>query len=178
MDYREKLESISSQKTLWIICCCLYMNIFLSVLQLRPHHRHLYGTAELTLSQPVSHVRLIISPDGGVSRLRLWGRPVPITAVTSASQQRPASKLWSSFTECFSVWHVLLDGSQSFTVLRSFTLLFFCQFSIWFIKCPKIKKKSAQRSQSPNVSFVQNQANLKVEWVGLYCKIKYRHVQK
>ncbi|XP_068197981.1 allantoicase [Antennarius striatus] len=46
--------------------------------KLRPHQRHLYGDAHLTLSRPVSHVRLIISPDGGVSRLRLLGRPTPV----------------------------------------------------------------------------------------------------
>ncbi|XP_051265141.1 allantoicase isoform X1 [Dicentrarchus labrax] len=61
--------------------------------KLRPHHRHLYGEAELTLSRPVTHVRLIISPDGGVSRLRLWGRPAAIAAAPAASRQKPASKL-------------------------------------------------------------------------------------
>lgn len=65
------------------------------MLQLRPHHRHLYSETELTLSRPVSHVRLVISPDGGVSRLRLWGQPTPVTAAP-ANQQRPASKLWPS----------------------------------------------------------------------------------
>ncbi|XP_027135110.1 allantoicase [Larimichthys crocea] len=59
--------------------------------KLRPHHRHLFES-ELTLSRPVSHVRLIISPDGGVSRLRLWGRATPIAAAP-ANQQRAASKL-------------------------------------------------------------------------------------
>lgn len=57
--------------------------------KLRPHHRHLYGNGQLSLRLPVSHVRLIISPDGGVSRLRLWGR----LAVSAANQRRPSSKL-------------------------------------------------------------------------------------
>lgn len=60
--------------------------VLLSPQKLRPHHRHLYNQSKLTLSSPVTHVRLIISPDGGVSRLRLWGRP-------TANQNRPASKL-------------------------------------------------------------------------------------
>ncbi|KAF0024031.1 hypothetical protein F2P81_024661 [Scophthalmus maximus] len=60
--------------------------------KLRPHHRHLYGEAVLAPPRAVSHVRLIIAPDGGVSRLRLWGRPVPITAAPT-NQQPPASKL-------------------------------------------------------------------------------------
>ncbi|KAM3602755.1 uncharacterized protein V6R79_010075 [Siganus canaliculatus] len=58
--------------------------------KLRPHERHLYGEAQVELKRPVSHVRLIISPDGGVSRLRLWGRPSPPAA---ANQQRAPSKL-------------------------------------------------------------------------------------
>lgn len=56
--------------------------------KLRPHHIHLYGEAELKLSRPISHIRLVIAPDGGVSRLRLWGRPTPTN-----QQQMPASKL-------------------------------------------------------------------------------------
>ncbi|KAM6991956.1 allantoicase [Tautogolabrus adspersus] len=60
--------------------------------KLRPHHTHLYSRAHLTLSTPVTHVRLVISPDGGVSRLRLWGRPTPITSAP-ANQKRAVSKL-------------------------------------------------------------------------------------
>ncbi|KAG7218349.1 hypothetical protein INR49_020464 [Caranx melampygus] len=60
--------------------------------KLRPHHRHLYGEAELSLTQPVTHVRLVIAPDGGVSRLRLWGQATPTTTALT-SQQAPAAKL-------------------------------------------------------------------------------------
>ncbi|KAM4522848.1 allantoicase [Odontesthes bonariensis] len=60
--------------------------------KLRPHHRHHYSQPDLRPSFPVSHVRLTIAPDGGVSRLRLWGRPTP-TAAAPANQRRPASKL-------------------------------------------------------------------------------------
>ena len=35
--------------------------------------RHFFGANELTSSATASHVRLRIFPDGGVSRLRLWG---------------------------------------------------------------------------------------------------------
>jgi allantoicase len=41
--------------------------------RLLPHTRHLFQE-ELALSGPLSHVRLSIHPDGGVSRLRIWGR--------------------------------------------------------------------------------------------------------
>ncbi|PWA14352.1 hypothetical protein CCH79_00018503 [Gambusia affinis] len=67
-------------------------SIFLSVLQLRPHDRHHYSKADLIQNGPVSHVRLIIAPDGGVSRLRLWGRPVLVPGAP-ANQNRPPSKL-------------------------------------------------------------------------------------
>jgi allantoicase len=40
--------------------------------RLKPHYRHFY-TKELIASGPVSHVRLNIFPDGGVSRLRVHG---------------------------------------------------------------------------------------------------------
>jgi allantoicase len=41
--------------------------------KLRPHHRHFF-TNELRRTAPVSHVRLNIFPDGGISRLRVHGR--------------------------------------------------------------------------------------------------------
>ena len=40
--------------------------------KLRPHHRHLLAK-ELKHIGPVSHVRLNIYPDGGISRLRVYG---------------------------------------------------------------------------------------------------------
>ncbi|XP_047430069.1 allantoicase [Mugil cephalus] len=66
---------------------CSKWEVLLPPKKLRPHHQHYYGEEELKLSCPVSHIRLIIAPDGGVSRLRLWGRPSP------ANQKRPSSKL-------------------------------------------------------------------------------------
>ncbi|HTE50689.1 MAG TPA: allantoicase [Kofleriaceae bacterium] len=41
--------------------------------RLLPHTRHSFQD-ELALAGPLSHVRLQIYPDGGVARLRLWGR--------------------------------------------------------------------------------------------------------
>ena len=40
--------------------------------KLRAHHRHLFSR-QLRRQQPVSHVRLNIFPDGGISRLRIYG---------------------------------------------------------------------------------------------------------
>ena len=41
--------------------------------KLRAHHRHFF-TRELPQHAPVAHVRLNIYPDGGISRLRVYGR--------------------------------------------------------------------------------------------------------
>lgn len=46
----------------------------LSAQKLRPHRRHLIGKG-LAKHDVVTHVRLKIFPDGGVARLRLYGRP-------------------------------------------------------------------------------------------------------
>lgn len=42
--------------------------------RLRADHRHFFVGEELRAGAPVSHVRLRIFPDGGVSRLRVWGQ--------------------------------------------------------------------------------------------------------
>lgn len=48
----------------------------LSRTPLQAHHRHFYEADALATRQPFTHIRLNIFPDGGVSRLRLWGRRV------------------------------------------------------------------------------------------------------
>ncbi len=45
--------------------------------RLGPHRRHRIPIPAAA-RRPVTHVRLSIFPDGGVARLRLWGRPVPV----------------------------------------------------------------------------------------------------
>ncbi|KAK1874723.1 Allantoicase [Dissostichus eleginoides] len=60
--------------------------------ELRADHHHVFDEASLCLRPPASHVRLIIRPDGGISRLRLIGRLAP-TSPSSTNQERPASKL-------------------------------------------------------------------------------------
>lgn len=44
--------------------------------KLQAHHRHFYEAEQLVTRQPFTHIRLNIFPDGGISRLRLWGRRV------------------------------------------------------------------------------------------------------
>jgi len=50
---------------------------FLPRVKLQPHKRHFFAK-ELKAARPYTHVRLNIFPDGGVSRLRLYGRPQPL----------------------------------------------------------------------------------------------------
>ena len=45
--------------------------------RLGPNRRHRFPVPTAA-RRPVTHVRLSIFPDGGVARLRLWGRPVPV----------------------------------------------------------------------------------------------------
>jgi allantoicase len=42
--------------------------------QLSPHARHFFRTGALRPHRALSHVRINIFPDGGLSRFRLWGR--------------------------------------------------------------------------------------------------------
>ncbi|XP_066533758.1 allantoicase isoform X2 [Hoplias malabaricus] len=57
--------------------------------KLKPHFRHIYSRNSVLQSGPVTHVRLTIAPDGGVSRLRLWGHPV----YNNSTNLGPTSKL-------------------------------------------------------------------------------------
>jgi len=43
---------------------------------LTPHQRHFFPTSVSGGGRRATHVRLNIFPDGGISRLRVWGRPV------------------------------------------------------------------------------------------------------
>ncbi|KAL2082385.1 hypothetical protein ACEWY4_022203 [Coilia grayii] len=61
--------------------------------KLRAHHRHRYSGESVVRCGPVSHVRLVIAPDGGVSRLRLWGHITPELSAHSVKPPKPISKL-------------------------------------------------------------------------------------
>lgn len=47
--------------------------ILLAPKKLTPHHRHYYDGNSLSNCGVISHVRLSMAPDGGISRMRLWG---------------------------------------------------------------------------------------------------------
>ncbi|XP_061785074.1 allantoicase isoform X1 [Nerophis lumbriciformis] len=49
--------------------------------KLRPDDKHMFIVDDM--HSPVTHIRLVITPDGGVSRVRLWGQVVPMTTAHS-----------------------------------------------------------------------------------------------
>ncbi|XP_053315850.1 probable inactive allantoicase [Spea bombifrons] len=50
----------------------------LPLTQMHPHRRHFFDATLLTLQEVITHVKITIAPDGGVSRIRLWGFPRPL----------------------------------------------------------------------------------------------------
>ncbi|XP_030410063.1 probable allantoicase [Gopherus evgoodei] len=50
-------------------------NPLLSFTKLKPNKRHFFDGTALQMQDVITHVRLVIVPDGGVSRMRLWGFP-------------------------------------------------------------------------------------------------------
>ncbi|XP_068084773.1 allantoicase-like [Anabrus simplex] len=51
----------------------IYWELLLPPKKLSPHKQHFFSDDVLMTTEPVSHIRVIIAPDGGISRLRLWG---------------------------------------------------------------------------------------------------------
>lgn len=67
--------------------------LLLPTRRLRAHYRHVFLEPELRPHDAVSHIRLVIAPDGGVSRLRVWGH------VALASNNGVAAKPPNQITE-------------------------------------------------------------------------------
>ncbi|KAM4041853.1 putative inactive allantoicase [Anomaloglossus baeobatrachus] len=59
----------------WIMKLDNKWKTLLSVTQLHPHKRHFIDGTSLSLQEVITHVKITIAPDGGISRLRLWGFP-------------------------------------------------------------------------------------------------------
>ncbi|XP_020794148.1 allantoicase [Boleophthalmus pectinirostris] len=66
-------------------------SLLLPTRRLRPHYSHMFLEAELRPHDAVSHIRLVIAPDGGVSRLRVWGHAV--MDVNSEGDAKTASQM-------------------------------------------------------------------------------------
>ncbi|XP_017707956.1 PREDICTED: probable allantoicase [Rhinopithecus bieti] len=67
----------------------------LPVTKLSPNQSHLFDSLTLELQDVITHARLTIVPDGGVSRLRLWGFPSSICLL------RPREKPMMKFSVGF-----------------------------------------------------------------------------
>lgn len=48
--------------------------------KLEPDHRHVFDKQHISKDGPWTHIRLNIAPDGGISRLRLFGNPTNVKA--------------------------------------------------------------------------------------------------
>uniref|UniRef100_A0A3B4AW07 Allantoate amidinohydrolase n=1 Tax=Periophthalmus magnuspinnatus TaxID=409849 RepID=A0A3B4AW07_9GOBI len=66
-------------------------SVLLPTRRLRPHYSHMFLEAELRPHDAVSHIRFVIAPDGGVSRLRVWGRAV--LDVNSEGEAKSANQM-------------------------------------------------------------------------------------
>ncbi|XP_043926417.1 probable allantoicase [Protopterus annectens] len=53
--------------------------------KLKPHKRHFFDYSLIESHEIFTHVRLIIAPDGGVSRMRLWGFPRNVVLKTEST---------------------------------------------------------------------------------------------
>lgn len=57
-----------------IITQAMFWPLLLAEQKMQMHHQHFFEGAQLSSLGPVTHVKLNMHPDGGVSRLRIWGR--------------------------------------------------------------------------------------------------------
>lgn len=58
-----------------IVCQSMFWPEFMAPQAAQAHHIHTFGSDALTAMGPVTHVRLNMHPDGGISRFRAFGRP-------------------------------------------------------------------------------------------------------
>uniref|UniRef100_A0A8D0GQ06 Allantoate amidinohydrolase n=1 Tax=Sphenodon punctatus TaxID=8508 RepID=A0A8D0GQ06_SPHPU len=72
MNTQEEKDCVKQK---WNLKQGLKWNLLLSVAKLNPHKRHFFNATAIQMQAVITHVKLTIVPDGGVSRLRLWGFP-------------------------------------------------------------------------------------------------------
>ena len=77
-------------RSLWIDFLVDWFFLYFLYFQLSAHKRHFF--TKVSDSDVISHVRLSIYPDGGVSRLRVWGFPRKLGGRPGGSVH--VSKLW------------------------------------------------------------------------------------
>ncbi|XP_071525568.1 allantoicase-like isoform X2 [Panulirus ornatus] len=65
---QKESEGIGTNDSLW--------QVILPPQKMRAHSLHHYESEALSLATPVSHVRIVMAPDGGISRVRIFGHIV------------------------------------------------------------------------------------------------------
>jgi allantoicase len=68
--------SLPEQSDAGLISQCLYWPQLLAPQRMQPDQLHVFGN-EVAARGSISHVRVNMHPDGGLSRVRLFGRPLP-----------------------------------------------------------------------------------------------------
>lgn len=78
IDLKQEKDILKSKYQVW--------KTLLPVTKLKAHNQHFIEESGLNNVGVVSHVRLTIAPDGGISRFRIWG----------SKCSKPCAKLWSN----------------------------------------------------------------------------------
>ena len=79
-----------------------YNIVLLAPTKLGPHQIHNFDVADAKANMAtISHVKVTIQPDGGLSRIRLFGHAKHAWSYTLINQSRAASEM----TKTLSFWH-------------------------------------------------------------------------
>uniref|UniRef100_A0A4W3HGJ9 Allantoate amidinohydrolase n=1 Tax=Callorhinchus milii TaxID=7868 RepID=A0A4W3HGJ9_CALMI len=74
-------EEMESVRLNWENDQDLKWKLLLPVTKLHPHLQHFFEGSAIKMSETITHVRLIMAPDGGISRMRLTGHPSTLPTV-------------------------------------------------------------------------------------------------
>ena len=127
---------------------------------LRPDYRHIFES-ELAHNSGATHLRLNIYPDGGVSRLRVWGEPTPAGRQRVMLQQINAMdehEAHEAFKDCCAApgWIVGMTAARPFNSVEALFAAADAQAAAlsreeWLEALqhhPRIGEKKAERGQS------------------------------
>lgn len=64
--------------------------------KLGPHKQHFFNLTPLSDSNPITHVKVVIWPDGGIKRIRLMGRPFASSSVVQPSDRGSVQRVHTS----------------------------------------------------------------------------------
>ncbi|XP_066496398.1 probable inactive allantoicase [Tiliqua scincoides] len=79
LSVQEEMNCIAQK---WSLKLSPKWNTLLHSRKLKPHKRHFFDATAIQKLDVFTHVRLTIAPDGGISRMRLWGFPRALSHVS------------------------------------------------------------------------------------------------